>query len=90
MEVILFISITLQRASVAALSRTFGRTAMRRWDRLLESYIEEYGPKRSEFAVGGIHRGAAGSVGTVAQGAWPRIGIERIDAETITHYIANC
>jgi hypothetical protein len=42
LEVILFISITFRRASERALSLTFGRIAMRRWDRLLDSYVEEY------------------------------------------------
>lgn len=63
---------------------------MRRWDRLVDAYIEEY-------------RARGVSVATVAHtaarldrwGRWlkqrrPRVTIERIDAELITRYIASC
>src|SRR5882757_8095125 len=42
LEVILFISIPFRQASVSSLAWAFWRTAMRRWDRLLDSYVEEY------------------------------------------------
>lgn len=45
-EVILYVSITYRRASPSspAFLRLEG-TTMRRWDRLLDSYIEEYGAR---------------------------------------------
>jgi site-specific recombinase XerD len=63
---------------------------MRRWDRLLEAYVEEYRAR-------GVSRESV----TYTQarldrwGRWlkwrrPRIGIERIDAELITRYVASC
>jgi site-specific recombinase XerD len=63
---------------------------MRRWDRLVDSYIEEYRAR-------GI--GQATIEHTAARldrwGRWlkqrrPRVSIERIDAEHITSYIAGC
>jgi len=42
LEVILVISITFRQAGMGAPSLTFGRAAMRRWGRLLDSYIEEH------------------------------------------------
>lgn len=63
---------------------------MRRWDRLVDAYLEEY-------------RARGVSTATVAQtaarldrwGRWlkrrrPRVTVERIDAELITRYIASC
>ena len=49
---------------------------MRRWDRLVDSYIEEYRARGVSAGVGGDTRRAAGSVGTVAQGA-PAAGGDR-------------
>jgi len=58
---------------------------MRRWDRLLDSYIEEYRnrgvirsrwPTQRHDCIGG---------GRWPKGRRPRVGIERIDAEMITH-----
>src|SRR5665213_1542879 len=66
------------------------RTAMRRWDRLVDNYIEEYRAR-------GV--GTATMENTAARldrwGRWlkqrrPRVSIERIDAELITRYIDNC
>jgi len=63
---------------------------MRRWDRLVDNYIEEYRAR-------GV--GTATMENTAARldrwGRWlkqrrPRVSIERIDAELITRYIDNC
>jgi site-specific recombinase XerD len=63
---------------------------MRRWDRLVDSYIEEYRARgvcaeSVAFAEGRLDR----------WGRWlkrrrPRIAIEQIDAEGITRYLAAC
>lgn len=63
---------------------------MRRWDRLQDSYVEEYrargvSPETVAYTETRLDR----------WGRWlkkrrPRIAIEHIDAETITHYISNC
>jgi site-specific recombinase XerD len=63
---------------------------MRRWDRLLDSYIEEYrargiNPPRVAHTAAALDR----------WGRWlkqrrPRVSIERIDADLITRYIASC
>ena len=60
---------------------------MRRWDRLLDSYIEEYrargvSPQSVEYTEARPNRW-----GRWLKGCRPRIGIERIDAEMITRYI---
>jgi site-specific recombinase XerD len=63
---------------------------MRRWDRLVESYIEEYRAR-------GINPTTVGTTATALDrwGRWlkqrrPRVSIERIDADLITRYIASC
>ena len=63
---------------------------MRRWDRLVESYIEEYRAR-------GINPATMGSTATALDrwGRWlkqrrPRVSIERIDADLITRYITSC
>ena len=76
LEVILFISITS------------GRTAMRRWDRLLDSYVEEYrargvSPQSIAYTEARLNRW-----GRWLKGRRPRIGTERIDAEIVTRYIS--
>jgi len=63
---------------------------MRRWDRLVDGYIEEYrargiGPARVAHTAATLDR----------WGRWlkqrrPRVSIEQIDAELITRYIASC
>jgi site-specific recombinase XerD len=63
---------------------------MRRWDRLLDSYIEEYrargvSPQSVAYTEARLHRW-----GRWLKGRRPRIEIERIDAEMITRYIASC
>lgn len=63
---------------------------MKRWDRLVELYIEEYrargvSPESVSFTQARLER----------WGRWlkrrrPRVAIERIDAELLTRYIASC
>jgi integrase/recombinase XerD len=63
---------------------------MRRWDRLVDGYIEEYrargiSPARVAHTAATLDR----------WGRWlkqrrPRVSIEQIDAELITRYIASC
>jgi site-specific recombinase XerD len=63
---------------------------MRRWDRLVELYIEEYrargvSPECVSFAQARLER----------WGRWlkqrrPRVAIEQIDADLLTRYIASC
>jgi integrase/recombinase XerC len=63
---------------------------MRRWDRLVESYIEEYRARGINAAT------VAHTAATLDRwGRWlkqrrPRVAIERIDAPLITRYIASC
>lgn len=89
-EVILFVSVTLVRASEElALTRVWSE-AMRRWDRLLDSYVEEY-RARGICAETVDHTQAR----LERWGRWlkkrrPRLGIEQIDAELITRYIGSC
>ncbi len=47
---------------------------MRRWDRLVDSYIEEYRARGVSPATDRVHGGAAGSVGSMAQAASPTGG----------------
>jgi site-specific recombinase XerD len=63
---------------------------MRRWDRLVDGYIEGY-------AARGISPASVASTRSrlVRWGQWlkqrrPRVAIERIDAELITRYIESC
>lgn len=62
---------------------------MKRWDRLLDAYVEEYRAR-------GVSRGSVTYTqarldrwGRWLKGRRPRIGIERIDAELITRYVAS-
>lgn len=63
---------------------------MRRWDRLLDTYIEEY------RARGVCTQSVAVTAARLDRwGRWlkrrrPRVGIERIDADLITRYLASC
>jgi len=63
---------------------------MRRWDHLLDRYIEEYRARGvSSQSV------AYTEARLIRWGRWlkarrPRVAIERIDPEMITRYIANC
>ena len=63
---------------------------MRRWDRLLDAYIEEY--RARGVSAESVRMNAAR---LERWGAWlkqrrPRVSIERIDAELITRYIESC
>ena|SRR6516225_2100669 len=63
---------------------------MRRWDRLLDAYVEQY------RAWGGVSRRLAHSGARLGRwGRWlkkrrPRVSIEGIDAESITRYLEAC
>jgi site-specific recombinase XerD len=63
---------------------------MKRWDRLVDAYIEEYRAR-------GIGEATIKNTGARLDrwGLWlkqrrPRVSIERIDADLITHYMACC
>jgi hypothetical protein len=63
---------------------------MRRWDRLLDSYVEEYrargvSPESVAYVEARLNRW-----GRWLKGRRPRVGIECIDAEMITRYISKC
>ena len=63
---------------------------MRRWDRLLDSYIEEYrargvSPQSVAYTEARLNRW-----GRWLKSRRPRVAIERIDPEMITRYIASC
>jgi hypothetical protein len=63
---------------------------MRRWDRLQDSYVEEYrargvSPQSVAYTEARLNRW-----GRWLKARRPRVGLERIDAEMITHYISNC
>jgi integrase/recombinase XerD len=63
---------------------------MRRWDRLVDAYVEEYGARgRSPQSVA-YTRARLDRWGRWLKGRRPRISIERIDAEQLTRYIASC
>jgi len=63
---------------------------MRRWDRLLDLYIESTARGESVRSPVAYTEARLIRWGRVAQGASPRVGIEHIDSEMITRYIANC
>ncbi len=63
---------------------------MRRWDRLLDAYVEEYrarglSPQSVAYTQARLDRW-----GRWLKGRRPRVGIEHIDAEMITRYVASC
>jgi hypothetical protein len=63
---------------------------MRRWDRLVDCYIEEYrargvSPQSVAYTQARLDRW-----GRWLKGRRPRIAIECIDAELITRYVASC
>jgi site-specific recombinase XerD len=63
---------------------------MRRWDRLLDSYMEEYRARGVSRESVAYTQARLDRWGRWLKGRRPRIGIERIDAELITRYMANC
>jgi integrase/recombinase XerC len=63
---------------------------MRRWDRLLDSYIDEYGARGVSKESVAMNRARIERWGRWLKGRRPRVGIEQIDAESITRYIESC
>jgi len=63
---------------------------MRRWDRLLDSYIEEYAARGvcKESVV--MNTARIERWGRWLKARRPRVSIERIDADSITRYIESC
>lgn len=63
---------------------------MRRWDRLVDSYIEEYRARGVSAASVAMNTARLDRWGRWLKARRPRVGIERIDAESITRYIESC
>jgi site-specific recombinase XerD len=63
---------------------------MRRWDRLLDSYIEEYRARGVCAESVAMNAARLDRWGRWLKARRPRVGIERIDAEMITRYIETC
>jgi len=63
---------------------------MRRWDRLLDSYIEEYGARGVSKESVAMNRARIERWGRWLKARRPRVGIEHIDVESITRYIESC
>ena len=63
---------------------------MRRWDRLVDSYIEEYGARGVCAESVAMNTARLDRWGRWLKARRPRIGIERIDADSITRYIESC
>ena len=59
---------------------------MRRWDRLLDSYVEEYRARGVSLESVAYTEARLNRWGRWLKGRRPRIGIEHIDAEMITRY----
>jgi site-specific recombinase XerD len=62
---------------------------MRRWDRLVDSYLEEYRARGVSQESVMYTQARLDRWGRWLKGRRPRIAIEQIDAEGITRYIAN-
>ena len=63
---------------------------MRRWDRLVDAYIEEYRARGVSAATVAHTAARLDRWGRWLKRRRPRVTIERIDAELITRYIASC
>jgi integrase/recombinase XerD len=63
---------------------------MRRWERLQDSYLEEYRARGLSPDTVAYTESRLDRWGRWLKKRRPRIVIEGIDAETITHYIATC
>jgi site-specific recombinase XerD len=63
---------------------------MRRWDRLVDGYIEEYRARGINPATVAHTAAALDRWGRWLKQRRPRVAIERIDADLITRYIASC
>ena len=59
---------------------------MRRWDRLLDSYMEEYRARGVSPQTIAYTEARLNKWGRWLKGQRPRIGIEDIDAEMLTQY----
>ncbi len=63
---------------------------MRRWDRLVDAYVEEYAARGIGAATVSHTRAGLDRWGRWLKQRRPRVSIERIDADVITRYIASC
>jgi len=63
---------------------------MRRWDRLVDSYIEEYRARGVSAASVAMNTARLDRWGRWLKARRPRVAIERIDSESITRYIESC
>jgi site-specific recombinase XerD len=63
---------------------------MRRWDRLLDSYMEEYAARGVSKESVAMSKGRLERWGRWLKARRPRVSIERIDADSITRYIESC
>jgi len=63
---------------------------MRRWDRLQDSYMEEYRARGVSLSSVGCTESRLDRWGRWLKKRRPRIAIEHIDADAITGYIAKC
>jgi site-specific recombinase XerD len=63
---------------------------MRRWDRLLDSYIEEYAARGVSKESVAMNTARLERWGLWLKARRPRVSIERIDADSITRYIESC
>jgi hypothetical protein len=62
---------------------------MRRWDRLVDSYMEEYRARGVISQTIAYTEARLNKWGRWLKGQRPRIGIEDIDAEMLTQYIGK-
>lgn len=63
---------------------------MRRWDRLLDAYMEEYRARGVSPQTIGHTEARLSRWGRWLKGRRPRVSIEHIDAEMVTRYMTNC
>lgn len=63
---------------------------MRRWDRLVDAYVEEYRARGVSEQSVAYTQARLDRWGRWLKGRRPRIAIERIDAELLTRYMASC
>ena len=63
---------------------------MRRWDRLLDAYMEEYRARGVSQPTIAYTEARLSRWGRWLKGRRPRVAIEQIDVEVLTQYIAKC
>jgi site-specific recombinase XerD len=63
---------------------------MRRWDRILDSYIEEYAARGVRKESVAMNKARLDRWGRWLKGRRPRVSIEGVDADSITRYIDSC